>query len=288
MTRRALVLGGGGITGIAWELGILAGLAAAGVDLRGADLVVGTSAGSVVGAQISSGTDLEELYGDQLAPPGNEQPARMGVVTLLRWARAIAGSRHPRHARARIGRMALGTGTAAQTAALAAQRRAVIESRLRAYTWPEQPLLITAVDAESGEFAAFSRSSRVGEHPVTLVDAVAASCAVPGVWPPITIGGRRWIDGGVRSATNADLAVGHQQVVVLAPVTRGIGPSTGAAARVAALGHRTQAVLVAPDSAARTAIGRNVLDPARRAAAARAGRVQSEALVDKVARIWAT
>lgn len=281
MADRALVLGGGGITGIAWELGILAGLAAAGVDLRIADLVVGTSAGSVVGAQITSGADLDELYARQLAPPGTERPARMGVRALLRWGWAVAGSRHPQQARARIGRMALVTATVSQ-----AQRRGVIESRLPAHTWPERPLLVTAVDAESGEFAAFGRDSRVGEHSVTLVDAVAASCAVPGVWPPITIGGRHWIDGGVRSATNADLAAGYDRVVVLAPITRGIGPSSGAAARVAALGERARVALVAPDPAARGAIGRNVLDPARRAAGARAGRAQAAAVVDEVARIW--
>lgn len=286
MTQRALVLGGGGITGIAWELGMLAGLARAGVHLPGADLVVGTSAGSVVGAQITSGADLEELYADQFAPPGTEQAARMGLATLLRWGWAIAGARNSKHARRRVGRLALATATGARAVAAEAQRRAVIKARLRAHSWPLQPFRVTAVDAESGEFAAFGRGSRVGEQPVTLLDAVAASCAVPGVWPPITIGGRRWIDGGVRSATNADLAAGHRRVVVLAPVTRGLGPSTGAAARIAALGGTTRVVLVAPDPAARAAIGRNVLDPARRAAAARAGCAQAGAVAGEVVRIW--
>lgn len=285
MTRRALVLGGGGITGIAWELGMLAGLARAGVHLRGADLVVGTSAGSVVGAQITSGAELDELYAGQLEPPGAEPAARMGLAPLLRWGWAIAGARNPKHARIRVGRLALATAAGAQ-AAVAAQRRTVIAARLRAHSWPEQSLRVTAVDAESGEFAAFGRDSRVGEHPVTLLDAVAASCAVPGVWPPITIGGRQWIDGGVRSATNADLAAGHQRVVVLAPITRGLGPSTGAAARIAALGSVTRVALVAPDAAARAAIGRDVLDPARRAVAARAGWAQAEVVADEVARIW--
>src|SRR5207302_8121589 len=65
---RALVLGGGGVAGVAWELGILLGLHDTGVDVRGADLIIGTSAGSVVGAQIASGTDLESLFASQLTP----------------------------------------------------------------------------------------------------------------------------------------------------------------------------------------------------------------------------
>ena len=73
--RTALVLGGGGITGIAWEIGVLAGLAEAGVDLSGADLVVGTSAGSVVGAQVTCGAALETLYERQLEPPTQEKVA---------------------------------------------------------------------------------------------------------------------------------------------------------------------------------------------------------------------
>ncbi|MGH3899114.1 MAG: patatin-like phospholipase family protein, partial [Pseudonocardiaceae bacterium] len=89
MPELALVLGSGGITGIAWELGMLAGLAEHGVDLCDADLVVGTSAGSVVGALITSGNDLEELYASQLAPPDPERPVRMGIGTIVRWGWAV-------------------------------------------------------------------------------------------------------------------------------------------------------------------------------------------------------
>ncbi|MEV1147602.1 patatin-like phospholipase family protein, partial [Micromonospora sp. NPDC049799] len=85
---RALVLGGGGVTGVAWELGLLAGLAERGVDLLGADVVVGTSAGSVVGAQVCSGTPVEDLYAAQLRDPGGEVAARLGwpVLARLLWA----------------------------------------------------------------------------------------------------------------------------------------------------------------------------------------------------------
>jgi NTE family protein len=142
---------------------------------------------------------------------------------------------------------------------------------------------VTAVDARTGEFAVFDSAGDVG-----LVDAVGASCAVPGVWPPVTIGDRRFVDGGVRSVANADLAAGYEQVVIVAPVAKGIGPlmiSPGRqAAALAAAGARV--VLVRPDRAAVHAIGRNVLDLSRRAAAATAGRAQAAAEAAAVRAVW--
>src|SRR5262249_26033015 len=125
MTSRALVLGGGGVVGVAWEIGILSGLAAVGVDLAGADVVVGTSAGSVVGAQVAAGRDLEEMYATQLTAPGSEIPARLGLSTLLRWGWAAVSHRDAQKARARIGAMALAARTVPE-----AERRAVIQSRM--------------------------------------------------------------------------------------------------------------------------------------------------------------
>jgi NTE family protein len=165
---------------------MLCGLAAAGVDLTGADLVVGTSAGSVVGAQVAAGCDLEEMYAAQLAGSSSEIPARQRLSTLLRWGWAAVSQRDAQKARARIGAMALTARTVPE-----AQRRAVIESRMPVRQWPQRRLLVTAVDAASGEFVVFDRDSGVD-----VVDAVAASCAVPGVWPPVTIRGRRYVDGG--------------------------------------------------------------------------------------------
>jgi NTE family protein len=263
--QRALVLGGGGVTGVAWELGVLAGLKSVGVDLTDAELVVGTSAGSVVGAQITSGVDVAELYERQLLPPAAEIGATLGASSILRFAPVVIGSRDPQKMRARIGRVALRTATVPE-----AQRIAVIESRLPVKEWPERRLVITAVDALSGEFATFDADSGV-----PLVRAVAASCAVPGVWPPVSAKGRRWIDGGVKSAANVDLAAGCQRVVVLAPMTRGFGPMASVDSQVSALRNEgAEVVVLSPDAAAVAAIGRNVLDPARRAGAARAGFAQ--------------
>jgi NTE family protein len=276
--RRALVLGGGGVTGIAWEWGILAGLAEAGVDLSDADLVVGTSAGSVVGAQVATGLDPQERYEVQLRPPEGEVAAVLGRGVWLRIGLAMIGPPGGQKFRARLGRMALAAQTVPEQT-----RIDVISSRLPVHEWPQRRLLITAVDAHSGEFRAFDRDSGV-----TLVQAVAASCAVPLVWPPVTIDGHRYMDGGTRSGTNADLAAGYDRIVVLAPLTRGFGPLLSARAQVEALRPASTVTLVSPDAAALRAIGRNVLDPARRAAAARAGRAQAAAALDEIRAVWAS
>ena len=274
--RTALVLGGGGVTGIAWELGILAGLSAAGVDLTLADIVVGTSAGSVVGAQILSGVGIEDLYEGQLADATGEIAARMGLVATAQFLMNALWPGDERRGRARLGRAALRARTVPES-----ERRAVIEHRLATQVWPQRRLIITAVDAESGEARNFDRESGVA-----LVDAVAASCAVPIVWPPITIGGRRYIDGGVRSVANADLAAGADRVVVLAPITIALRRSGAIANQLASLGASVRSIVVSPDAEARRAIGPNSLDPAHRAGSARAGRAQAATVASAVRAVW--
>lgn len=273
---RALVLGGGGVTGVAWEIGMLHGLAEGGVDLSAADLLIGTSAGSVVAAQLTSGVPLEQLFADQVAPATGEVAARISASVI---ARFVAASAWPsrRHGRAWLGRAALRARTVPE-----ADRRRVIEHRVPQRQWPAQRLLVPAVDAATGQVVIFDRDSGV-----PLVDAVAASCAVPLVWPPVTIGDRRYLDGGVRSIANADLAAGYGRVVVIAPIVAALRRTDRPAAQVAALGPGVRTAVVVPDAAARTAIGSNVLDPARRPAAAQAGREQAATVADRVRQAWA-
>ncbi|MFF4322732.1 patatin-like phospholipase family protein [Streptomyces sp. NPDC001568] len=274
----ALVLGGGGLTGIGWETGILYGLAREGVDLTTADLVVGTSAGSVVGAQLTSGLlTPQQLYERQLGDATGEAVARFGAGLLARYAVAMARSRDAAQYRRRIGAMALAADTGPE-----AVRREVLKARLVSHEWPERRLVVTAVDALSGELTAFDRAGDAG-----LVDAVSASCAVPGVWPPVTVAGRRFIDGGVRSATNADIAAGYRRVVIIAPMALGAGkiPSPAAQAeRLRAAGARV--LLITPSAQARKAFGRNVLDPARRDPAARAGLAQAAEHTGAAKAVW--
>jgi NTE family protein len=275
--RSALVLGGGGVTGIAWETGLLAGLAEAGIDLTSADLVIGTSAGSVVGAQILSGVSLEDLYATQLADATGEIAASIGAGVLVRFVIASLWPGDARNGRARLGHAALKARTV-----LESERREVITRHLPKTSWPERELLITAVDAETGESRVFDR-----DNGVPLADAVAASCAVPLVWPPITIDGRRYIDGGIRSIANADLAVDCDRVVVLAPVTVALRPGGRISSQLASLGSAVRSIVISPDAESRKAIGNNTLDPAHRAGAARAGRAQAAAVAREVGAIWA-
>jgi NTE family protein len=279
---RALVLGGGGVAGVAWELGILVGLYDAGVDVRGADVIIGTSAGSVVGAQIASGTDLESLYASQLIPVEQSKELKVAfdpgqMMEAFSQAVVVAGP-DPKAIRARIGAYALTVPAISE-----AERRVIIETRLPLHTWPQQRLLIVAVDTETGEEYIMDRASGV-----PLVDAVAASCAVPGIWPPVTIAGHRYMDGGMRSATNADLATGYERILILNPLGANanfIGAGTDAEA--AALERAgSQVLVVAPDAASTTAIGLNPLDPATRQPSALAGRTQGRELAAPVAALW--
>jgi len=276
MTGRALVLGGGGVTGVAWEVGLLFGLAEHGVDLTGADLFVGTSAGSVTAAQVTTGVPLERMFEAQIAGTTNEIAANLGSGVLLRFVVAGLWPGDRRKGRAWLGRAALRAKTVP-----ASERLAVIRQRVGTEQWPETPLKIAAVVAETGEFVVFDKSSGV-----SLVDAVAASCAVPIVWPPVTVNGTRYVDGGVRSVANVDLAKGYDRVIVIAPITASARRADKPQAQAAALGPGVQSVVVSPSDAALTAIGRNPLDPARRAPAANAGRAQAAEVAERVRAAW--
>ncbi|SDF81249.1 NTE family protein [Lentzea fradiae] len=272
--QRALVLGGGGVTGIAWEIGILHGLSQQGVDLTNADLVVGTSAGSVVATQLAGGVPLAGLYESQLEPPDGELPARLTPWMLVRYALSYAMPGTPAAKRARLGRAALKARTPSEES-----RLEVFDRRLSIKEWPERPLKVTAVDTATGKFVAFDRDSGV-----PLVKAVASSCAVPLVWPPVTIDGHRYMDGGMRSVANVDLAAGCSRVVVVAPLTRSANVVATPAAQAAKLG--VPSIVVSPGQEELTAIGKNVLDPARRRPAAEAGLRQAASVADAVREVW--
>lgn len=277
MARFALVLGGGGVTGIAWETGLLHGLRGAGVDLTGADLLVGTSAGSVVGAQLATGLLPDALYERQITPPDPaiERAPAVDPSALLKLFANCPPQTAPLSPEvcAQIGQAALAAPTEPEE-----PRLTVIGARLPRQEWTDRKLLITTIDAADGRFVTWDKDSGV-----PLVQAVASSCAVPVVYPPMTIDGRRYIDGGIRSGTNADLAAGYPLVVVIAPMAG--TPATRVVLDYEARGLRaggSRVEMIWPDAAARSAIGFNPLDPARRVGAAEAGRAQAAAVVERL------
>jgi NTE family protein len=279
---RALVLGGGGVAGVAWEIGILAGLAESGVDVLNADLVIGTSAGSVVAAQVTSGRPLPTLLARQVdaAQQSTELTPTVDIAALVvKLGEIYTTTRDAADLRHKTGELALSVEAPEEA------RRAVIAGRLPVHEWPAGAVRLIAVDAHSGEPVVFDRESGV-----SLVDAVAASCAVPGVWPAVTIGDRRYMDGGMRSTENADLAEGYDQVLVLQvlELPGSAAPhGMGLADQVDGLRAAGSAVeVIRADEASTAAFTTNPLDPATRTPSALAGLAQGRAEADRIKTFW--
>ncbi|MGX9787467.1 patatin-like phospholipase family protein [Mycobacterium sp. MMS18-G62] len=278
-TKRALVLAGGGLAGIAWETGILRGIAdespVTAQELLDSDVLVGTSAGSTVAAQLGSGLGLDALFDRQITESSAEIHPGVGIdeIAELFMAAVTAPGAGKADKLRKIGAAALSTQTVSEDV-----RRDVIARRLPSHDWPDRALRISAIDVATGELVVFDPASGV-----SLVDAVAASCAVPGVWPPVTIGDRRFMDGGVGSTVNLALADDCDRVVVLVP-SGASAPSpfgAGSGEEVAALGGAAFGVFA--DDESLTAFGRNPLDPACRKPSALAGREQGRRVAAAVA-----
>lgn len=281
-TDHSLVLGSGGITGIAWMTGLLLGLNEMGVDLRECGKMLGTSAGATVAAQIREDSDLWELYERQVytSKQVQELAPQIRLLRLLPLAMAILPKLNaPIERTRRIGQLALRA-----EAENAQARQSVITARLHPrQDWPAKPLALVAVDVLTGETRMFDRRSGVG-----LADAVAASCAVPGIWPPVNIDGRQYMDGGIRSSSNADLAERSSGVIIVSPLgaNRGI-PGRTLSRQIAKLEQSgTRVQVIGPDRTAAAAMGKNSLNPARRAIAAQAGRAQGHLIATAFEQYW--
>lgn len=269
--RTALVLGGGGVLGISWQVGVLAGLAREGVELGDAAVIVGTSAGATVAAQLAT-SPLEDLYAaqvEQTAAPEPRIDVDLGAV-LKSIDEIIANESDPEVARRAIGALALADDRVSE-----ADRRSLIETRIGTDDWPLTDIRVVAIDARTGRMRVFDRTSGVG-----LVDAVAASSAIPVIWPAVTIGGDRYYDGGFRSVTNTDVAEGCDRIVVLEVMARpdmadvGETPST------------SQVLKLSPDQVTLDVLGRGVMDSRWRRVAAEAGYWQGVAMAPQVGHFW--
>ena len=275
--RRALVLAGGGFAASAWEIGLISGIAAAGVDLRTSDLFVGTSSGARVALHLASGADLENLFHQQLGPMPRTAGSRPAVdwrTVRAEWARAKEAGGSPAAVLQRVGALALGIAGPKE-----GDRRQEVAAQLPLQTWPTKPLLVVAVNADTGERRAFDNNCGVD-----LVDAVVATTAFFG-WPPARIDGQHYIDGGFYSIDNADLASGFDQVVVL--TLRPLVPSSCVVSLDEAVNllraAGTQVKVVHPDEeclAAFASVG-STMNPEVRGPAARAGRAQGQRLVEE-------
>jgi NTE family protein len=302
----ALVLGGGGAAGQAWQIGVIAGLAEAGLDLtEAADLVIGTSAGSTTAAQVRSGIPPAELLASVLSPPARptgqsrEQPPSLPRATVYERMRAIgAAATSAADLQRAMGAFGLESDPVLESGA--GPRRALVAARLPRAEWPDRPMIVVALNAQTGELAAFDRDSGVD-----LVDAVTASTALPGLTATHDINGTRYINGGVRSAENADLASGYANVVVLSPFGGRSGtapgrdanpagqfeglrrfPGADLASQVESLRKQGSRVeVITPDADSETAMGTNQMDPATRGPAARAGYTQGKREATRVTSI---
>lgn len=283
--RRALVLGGGGSTGNAWLIGVVAGLADAGLDVTGADRTIGTSAGSTAAVQFA-GAAPSDLFDQAVtvvpAPPRPAPRHRPATSQLDRFRAVIAASADAADMRRRMGAAALEL-EAASDGSWPARWRAVVAARLPSAEWPAHDVAVTAVDASTGEGVVFERSSGVD-----VVDAVAASCS-SGL--PYPIGDGRFIDGGYRRNENADLAAGYERVLVLSPFAgrtmHPLGWGMQLATQVDEL--RTAGSLVEtvfPTDADEHLFGPNAMDPTLRPDAARVGHALGTAVAEHVAAVW--
>jgi NTE family protein len=294
--ERALVLGGGGGAGNAWLIGVIAGLLDAGLDVTEADLIIGTSAGSTAAAQITSASPAQLLAAIlAAAPPQRTGPAGsdggrapIGPVAdhMEITSRIFAAAEDAADMRRRMGAAALEMDAASDGSGQT-RWRATVAARLPSQRWPERTMLITAVDALTGEPVVFDRHSGVD-----LVDAVAASTANGFGVPPYSIGDNQYIDGGYRrSSENADLAAGYRRVLVLSPLAgRSRAPLdwgmhlAAQADELRARGSRVETIF--PDSDSRNAFGTNLMDPSTRPPAARAGYNQGRALAGQLTEFW--
>lgn len=279
--KRALVFGGGGPVGFAWETAIATGLLDHGIDLRDAGIIVGTSAGAVVGTHLARARDPHELAERRraAAPPLNSPSPDVAALTEIFTVWGTSDERC-----AAVGHLALAAKTMPEEQWLAGF------AETTPATWPPTPLLITAVDAESGEFRLFDAASGVDAF-----RAVAASCSVPGMAPPVTIAGRRYMDGGVRSGTSADAAAASQPdlaliIAAMGASERGVGALAARqiereTAQLEAADIRVRAIRF--DAAAIEACGGNLMDRSRAEPTAAAGSAHAATIASGLAAWWA-
>jgi NTE family protein len=274
---------------------LLVGLKDAGVDLAGADAVVGTSAGSVVGFTLASGGDLTEattqVSGGAAIADAGPAPAAGGADGLGELMATIAqAAQDPADAdrhRAALGAIAVATPTITEDVWLS------MFATFADADWPAA-FSCTAVDTATGRFRIWDADSGVAPQL-----AIASSCAVPAIFPPVSILGARWMDGGVRDMVNADVASGHDAVVVVSCTLLDIpkelstpeldavfGATVGQIDGLRSGGSKVETVVPGAEMLEISGFGLNLMDFTRAAAAFEAGVRQGKEEATRIGAIW--
>ena len=274
---RAVVLGGGGVTGMAWEIGMITALLQEGIDLADADVIIGTSAGSFVGSALASGYDMRKLYDSQFIPNTSEVNTSVNSEIMKLWTEAFQCGKDDKK---KIGKMFGDIAKKYPPKISIEKRQSVVESRLTTTNWPSK-LKVTAIDAETGDLHVFDKDSGT-----TLINAVNASGAVPGLWPFVTFDESDWIDGGMVSSTNAHLADCYDKVVILSPMPQKYGLVPSVREDVAEMQKRANVSLIVPDKDSILAIGKNPYAPTHTASSAKAGFNQGIKEVAAIYKTW--
>lgn len=284
--RTAIVIGGGGPIAVAWEAGVIAGMAEAGARPATPEAILGTSAGAIVGSRLAAGVTPRSIVNAILAEESGVRPAgampRFPADALARLPELFANSVRSEEERVKAGAYAL----AARGIESEADYVARMTLSIGFDAWPERSFGAVVVDVATGKPEVLRRDCGG-----TLAAAVAASCSLPGLTPPVEVAGRHYIDGGLRSATNADLLTGVDVVLVLCfhlPGAPGERVLARASAQADVLRHQgTRVLLVTPDEPSLTVIGSRAMDVSRRPLAARAGLRQGVLEAPRVLSLWA-
>ncbi|MEU7872904.1 patatin-like phospholipase family protein [Dactylosporangium sp. NPDC049140] len=283
---RAVVLGGGGTVGVAWQTGLLTGLREAGIDLAGASAIMGTSAGALVGALLASGRDVTDALA-VLAAVGQKvdfKSLTAGSESFLDASRQAAHADDPQQAL-----RAIGAAAQQATTALTEDDYLGLLDTFDGAAWPAG-FRCTAINTDTGELVVWDEASGV-----PLLHAVAASCVVPMLFPTVTIDGARYMDGGILSHLNATATPPSDVLVVLSCLP--IGSPGGAVdttrsastiranAEVARLRKTTRLVAVEPDFSDIEAPVK-MLDPQIAGRALHIGKRQAEREAATIRTVW--
>ncbi|MBF7023197.1 patatin-like phospholipase family protein [Staphylococcus kloosii] len=249
INEKALVLGGGGITGIAWESGVLAGLIDSGILVNHADKILGSSAGSYVGSILANGQNMKTYYEQLANKRDNADNAQLDPSLFELWREAFVQGKTDEQV---IGKYLGDIINKSPSTVSLEERERSVRKRIGNVDWTPQ-LEITAINAKTGTLESFNETSGI-----SLMEAVMASGAVPGIWPHVDMLGASWIDGGMISSTNARLMANYKDIIILAPLDQKQGLVPSVYEDVETLKTNSNVTLITPDQDSRNIIGTNI------------------------------